>query len=169
MGSYVSGVGSCILGLVVSLLHLSPPYAIQRIVDGTWWWFPQLEPVSHTLILYNSVVGAATFALGVVGIFALGYRAGAELEFSADARRLALVVGLGSVIGYALPVIAVVVLSVVDGGTALGGVRMSLSLSLLQVTGQTIGFGIQSALIGFAGAAFAHQSANSDRRTAVDV
>ncbi|WP_323172172.1 hypothetical protein [Natrialba sp. PRR66] len=129
----------------------------------TWWWFPQLEPVSHTLILYHSVVGAATFALGVVGIFALSYRAGAELEFSADARRLALVVGLGSVIGYALPVIAVVVvLSVVDGGTALGGVRMPLSL--LQVTGQTIGFGIQSALIGFAGAAFAHQSANSDRR-----
>lgn len=35
MGSHVSGVGSCIIGLVVSLLHLSPPYAIQRLVDGT--------------------------------------------------------------------------------------------------------------------------------------
>lgn len=162
----VSGLVAALIGFVVSVVQLSPGYVTQQLADGHWQWVPRLETMGQTLVLYNYIVDGVVFGFGVVGVFALGYWVGTELDLRTAYRRFALTIGVGGLLGYLLPIVAAVIFVLLgDGADVLGSID---TLSLLLFAGRTIGFAIQVAIIGFAGAAFARLTADSVRRATAD-
>ncbi|ELY93497.1 hypothetical protein C483_06018 [Natrialba hulunbeirensis JCM 10989] len=155
----IAAIGAALIGLVVSLLQLSPGYAAMQLSDGHWQWFPRLGSTAETMVLYHGVVDVTAFLLGIGGLFGLGYRFGVPLESSTQFGRFAVAVGLGALVGALVPVVAAFGVTFLAGGSSIFATVGQLFAvdfpSALLAIGRPLGFGIQSALIGCAGAALA--------------
>ncbi|ADD04804.1 uncharacterized protein Nmag_1222 [Natrialba magadii ATCC 43099] len=155
----IAAIGAALIGLVVSLLQLSPGYAAMQLGNGHWQWFPRLGSTAETMVLYHGVVDASAFLLGIGGLFVLGYRFGVPLESSRQFGRFAVAVGLGALIGALVPVVVVFGTTLFVGDSSVFATVGQLFTvdfpSTLLAVGRPLGFGIQSALIACAGAALA--------------
>ncbi|ELZ01307.1 hypothetical protein C482_07431 [Natrialba chahannaoensis JCM 10990] len=153
----IAAAGAALVGFVSSLLELSPGYAAMQLGNGHWQWFPSLGSTAETIMLYHGVVDVSVFLLGIGGLFALGYRFGVPLESSTQFGRFGVAVGLGALVGALVPVIVAFGATLFVGGSSILATVGQLYTvdfpSTLLAVGRPFGFGIQSALIGCAGAA----------------
>lgn len=145
-----TGIGAALTGFLLALVHFSPSFVSQRIIDEESNWLPQLESVGQTIVAYQYVSRGVAFLLAVGVILALGYRAGSRLALRDDYRRFLLTIGLGGLLGYAVGLAPVMVLAS-EGSWLMDNTAVTVTYLLTR----SIGVALEFAVVGFAGAAFA--------------
>lgn len=148
-----AGIGAALLGAGIALLHLAPAYLSRYVLGGGVSWLPRLETTQVTLVGYNMVLNALGVLVGIVAVGVLGYWAETRIDLVAEYRGLLAVFGVGGSLGF-LVTMAGSLLLAVDAPV----VGDDVGLTLGWVLGTTVRVGLQFALVGFAGAAFAYVS-----------
>ena len=155
-----ASVGAALLGFLVAVVQFSQGLVTDRLVSGDWPWFPHLETTAQTLVLYTYVTDGVAFALGLGGVFVLGYWIGSGLDLRTHCTQFVTRVAGFGLLGYLLPptLAALYVLGMTpfaDGTPFLEFLRGLTVLEVTLVLGRIASIPIQFAIAGFAGAAFA--------------
>lgn len=151
MVSRITGPGAALVGAVLGLVHLAPGYLVGRLLGGSVGGLPQLSTTPQTITAYTSLLDAVGVAVGIGGVFVLGYWAGTRFDQPTAYRRFAALVGIAGSVGY-LATMGIVLIFVVREPL----VADHVGLTIANVLGTTLRVGVQFAIVGFAGAAFAY-------------
>ena len=161
-----SGVVAALLGGLLAVLHLSPGYVTARFIAGGGRSALWPGSTGELIVLFQGLLHVVGAVVGIAAIFVVGYWAGGRLALRDHYDRVLLTFGLGGLVGY-LSVIVLLAIYAVSIGA--GPLRSDmLGVTSVLVAGRAIVVTIQFAVVGFAGAAFAGLTSDTDAEWATD-
>ena len=155
-----SAAGATLLGALLFVVQFASEAVGELFTDGGVGWLPQLSTVGTTVTVYLYLLRGLGFVLSIAAVFVLGYWAGSRLDLKTDYRRFVLALGAGGALGYLVAGVAGIVAT--EGATGVTTLDLFSLVTLLVGIGIPLGVGIQFAVVGFAGAAFAHVAGETD-------
>ena len=147
------GFISATLGFALAAIDHSYTYVVPRITDGRWNILSQTDSPTVTLLVYQNISNAASFILGFIAVFIVGYAAGKQLSFADDYGSFVAAISGSAVLGYLVQIVLLAVLT----GVSITGDYMTLDL--IATFGSVVTVPIQFGIAGFAGGAYAHFTA----------